>query len=129
MTLDGLMAQIKTLSDAEKQTLIDETTRMLAPVNSGASPKVLVETALADTYTVDRPSVNSLGVNNIDWMTELDDEYLVTFRARLEARYAQLPVEPSQMLKPGILAGIIFDEQDFRLAEWHPTEEQLRGEP
>jgi len=120
MTLNDLLAQIELLSDADKRILINETIQMLsAEANGSSASKVIAEVALADAYVVERPHQTHVNA--------ADDAYLAALRARFEARQAQLPAHPDLVLKRGILKGMVFNDEDFRLAEWHPTEEQLRG--
>jgi hypothetical protein len=122
MTLNDLLAQIELLSDADKRILIDETIHMLsAEANGSSASKVIAEVAMADAYVV-APVV-------AEPKRETDEAYYAAIRARYEARQALLPVRPDQMMKRGMFKGRIpLDEELFRLAEWHPTEEELTGE-
>jgi len=120
MTLNDLLAQIETLSDADKRTLIEKTRQLLAAGNGSGSAKRVAETALADAYVVERSAPAD--------DPAADDPYLAALRAKIQADFARPAPTPDKMLKRGLLRGMVFDEEDFRLAEWRPTEEQLRGE-
>jgi len=116
MELNDLLAQIEGLSDDDKRILIAELTRMLPAENGSSAPKVVAETALADAYVVDASSPTQ-----VDDATEA---YYARIRAEYEARQALLPVHPDKMLKRGMFKGRIpLDDEFFKLAEWHPSEE------
>lgn len=121
MTLNDLLAQIETLSDADKRTLIEKTRQLLAAGNG--SVKVVAETGLADAHVVERVERSAPADD-----PAADDPYLAALRAKIQADFARPAPAPHKMLKRGLLRGMDFDEEDFRLAEWRPTEEQLRGE-
>lgn len=119
--LNDLLAQIELLSDTDKQTLIAETMRMLPPEdNSMSAPKVIAEVALADAYiatsTVVAPKAKT------------DEAYLAKIRAEIEELFARPNPTPDQMMTYGLFKGQLdLDEEDFKIAEWNPTDEELEN--
>jgi len=122
MTLNDLLVQIELLSDADKRILINETIHMLTAQENGSSaPRVIAETALADAYVVAPPAPVS--------KREPDEAYLAKLRSQIEELMARPDPAPDQMMKHGMFKGRLdLDEEFFKLAEWHPTEEELTGE-
>lgn len=115
MTLHDILQQITRLSDGEKLAVIEATARMLRQsVNHSSQTDAIAE--VVSPYRVD----------------DVKEFYLVQGRQKMAALAAELSSRPNpppeEMLPRGILKGLVFDEEDFRAAEWHPTDEELAGE-
>ena len=121
MTLNDLLTQIELLSDTDKRTLIAEAIRMLPAQENGLSaPKVLAEVALADAY-IAAPIVATP-------KRQTDEAYLAKLRAEIEELFAQPNPTTDQMMTYGLFKGRLnLDEEDFKAAEWNPSDEELEN--
>ncbi len=119
--LNDLLAQIELLSDTDKRTLIAETMRMLPAQENGLSaPKVLAEVALADAY-IATPTVATS-------KRQSEEAYLAEFRTEIEELLARPNPTPDQMMTYGLFEGRLdLDEEDFKAAEWNPSDEELEN--
>ncbi|MGB5050747.1 MAG: hypothetical protein WBO46_17520 [Caldilineaceae bacterium] len=63
---------------------------------------------------------------------DVREHYLVQGRRKMAALAAELSARPNpppeKMLPRGLFQGLIVDEEDFKAAEWHPTDKELTGE-
>lgn len=63
---------------------------------------------------------------------DIREFYLVQGRRKMAALAAELSARPDpppeKMLRRGLFQGLVIDEEDFKAAEWHPTDKELTGE-
>ncbi|MCL4834225.1 MAG: hypothetical protein KJZ86_17410 [Caldilineaceae bacterium] len=63
---------------------------------------------------------------------DVREYYLVQGRRKMAVLAAELSARPDpppeKMLPRGLFQGLIIDEEDFKAAEWHPTDKELTGE-
>lgn len=124
MSVEQVIKAIEQLTDSEKLTVIQATIGMLQRSETG-SPQIdtVAEVALlyrmdGDATKAEEGSASRKGspVSSHPTLSEVIQELM-----------SRPDPEPEQMLRPGLLKGIVFDEEDFRAAEWHPSEEELEN--
>ncbi|MBX3050496.1 MAG: hypothetical protein KF753_03410 [Caldilineaceae bacterium] len=124
MSVEQVIKTIEQLTDSEKLTVIRATAGMLQR-SATDLPQIDTVAETAPLYRVDedaakaeRGSASQKGspVSSHPTLSEVIQELM-----------SRPDPEPEQMLKPGLLKGIVFDEEDFRAAEWHPSEEELEN--
>ncbi len=121
MGIQEILQQVQNLSIADKLTLIERTVRILRQdIGDGASVESVSETKAS--YTVDTDTHGK----NLE--LPLDDLADAGIDAMLRSHLSSPDPDPSQMLHFGMFEGRIpLDEKYFRLAEWHPSPEDLAG--
>lgn len=114
--LDTVLDTVRTLSVTDKLALIEAVSQMLQ--NELQSPPHL------NGHAKGEESVKSVAIPL--------PAHLATGNQDMKAMIAELlsrpDPTPEQMLPRGLLQGLQFDEEDFRSAEWHPSEKELLGE-
>jgi len=116
MVTSALLESVRTLSIPDKVALIEAVSQMLqselqnpprANGHAKVEPLLVQESAPLPAY---------LTVGNQD------------MKALIAELLSRPDPTPDQMLPFGIWKGMQFDEEDFRAAEWHPSERELLGE-
>ena len=109
------------LSDEEKFELVEELLQMLRA--SFQSPQEDQEKESAQDVMPTSPRASAL---------HSKEYYLAQSRRKMAVLAAELSSRPNpkpdQMLPYGLFKGMHFTEEDFRAAEWHPTDAELKGE-
>jgi hypothetical protein len=123
MTLTDILHSVRQLSENDKLALIEATAQMLQQALGERSDESVAAVAeVAAPYQIEKVAVsNSTFEIDFDELSDTDLESVL--RAHL---YSPNP-EPQQMLQRGLLRGMNFDEDDFRAAEWHPSQEDMAG--
>jgi hypothetical protein len=116
MVTPTLLESVRTLSVTDKLALIEAISQMLQ--NELQSPPQ--RTGHAKVEPLPKPDSTSLPA------------HLRTGKQDIKALIAELlsrpDPTPDKMLRRGIWKGVQFDKEDFRAAEWHPSEKELLGE-
>lgn len=129
MTLENILPQVQKLSNQEKLALIEATAQMLQTeqaVKETAAPFSVEE-------TTDPPAVSGPDETNADLsFEEWQEQQFEQGRRKIAALAQELLSRPDppreKMLKYGLFKGqLSFDEEDFKAAEWHPTDEELEN--
>lgn len=127
MTVEQILESVEQLSDGEKLAVIEAISRMMqrslfAPSPSVAGRKAKAKPKRIRTSLIDDPQPAQVSVEKI--VPEKDDP-LTALLVELKNRPDPTP---EQMLTRGLFKGLVINEEDFRAAEWHPTDEELAGE-
>lgn len=121
MTVSQMMKSAVTLSNGEKFELVEALLQMLRA--SFQSTQMEWEEASAQDAVKERASVLDV---------DIKEYYLAHGRQKMAALAAELSSRPNppreKMLPRGLFAGITINDDDFRMAEYHPTDEELMGE-
>jgi hypothetical protein len=109
MTLDNVLQQVRKLSDNEKLALIESTVHMLQESQSATSAS---------------------GEPVVPDLTDTKDQLIEQGQRKMAVIVHELLSRPNptpeQMLTYGLFKGRLkLDEEDFKAAEWRPSQEEL----
>lgn len=117
MVAPALLASIQDLSVADKLALITAISQML-------QNELQSQSTINGHAKVEQPeSKDSVQLSSGELQTSNQD-----MKALIAELLSRPDPTPEQMLPRGLLKGMHFDEEDFRAAEWHPSEKELLGE-
>jgi|LakMenE01Jun11ns_1017448.scaffolds.fasta_scaffold9648954_1 hypothetical protein len=116
MVTPALLESVRTLSIPDKVALIEAVSQMLQ--RELQNPPRVNGHAKVESLPAREPAPlpAHLHVGNQD------------MKALIAELLSRPDPTPEQMLPRGLLQGLQFDEEDFRAAEWHPSEKELLGE-
>ncbi|RLT35912.1 MAG: hypothetical protein DWI57_15365 [Chloroflexi bacterium] len=124
MTIEQVIESVKQLSDGEKLAVIEATARMLRQAaNDSSGADAVAEAVLL--YGVEE-EVETAKKESAQWVGPISDSR-PTLAAIIEELMSRPDPTPEQMLKRGLLKGVVYNEEDFRAAEWHPSDEELEN--
>lgn len=150
MTLSDILDSVRQLSQNDKLALIEATAQMLRQAlddNGDESVEAIAEVAaLYRVHTIGgevskRPVQSSIQISSAHSRSvemesleiNLDDYFCDDTREEFLAEmrnFLTMPnPEPEQMIQSGMFKGRIpVDDEYFKMAEWHPSEEELAGD-
>lgn len=110
-----LLQSIEELAIGDKLALIEAITQMLQnELQSEGQSRPYTNGASKQSAPIAKPATVKTGNQDM--------------QALIAELLSRPDPTPEQMLPRGLLKGMIFDEEDFRAAEWHPSEKELLGE-
>lgn len=115
MSFAELVDAVQKLSRKEKLELIEAIAQMLQQADAIAEAAPVYQLESEQTKQ-EAPQPEELFPKPQPALTEVIRELM-----------SRPDPEPEQMLRPGLLKGLVFDEEDFRAAEWHPSDEELEN--
>lgn len=122
MTLDTLLQQISQLSDDDKLAVIEATARMLRQTAHDSSQSDAIA-EVASLYRVDEEDEEQRAEPS-QQESPFPKPHPKLAEVIRELMSRPDP-EPEQMLKRGLFEGLIFNEEDFKAAEYRPSDEEL----
>ncbi len=119
MVSASLLETVQALSVQEKLSLIHSITEML---QKDVSPSAGAPSRNGSSFSQPRGMQDSSDV--AEGYTPAQQE----IRAQIQELFNRPNPTPEQMLPRGIWRGKAeFTDEDFKMAEWHPTDEELEG--
>ena len=116
MVAPALLESVRTLSVPDKLALIEAISQMLQDeLRSRAHINGRAKAHQSEKNLPEQPQPDA-------WQGNQD------IKAMIAELLSRPDPTPEQMLPYGIWEGVQFDEEDFRAAEWHPSDKELLGE-
>ncbi len=130
MTLESMIPQIRQLSNREKLALIEVTAQMLQKEQTTQETAMLParDRAAEPSATQSVDEDNAADLSFEEWKERQFEQG----RHKMAALIAELLSRPDppreKMLTYGLFKGRLnFDEEDFKAAEWNPSDEELEN--